>query len=529
MTDQVYQDRILAITFTNKGVGVMRERLADESITDTHCTTFHKLAVNILRQTERRFTIYDEADQNTLLRKIMKDEHIPKDELSAIKEYIGHKKDNLISCEVDSGDYSRVYSAYQEALGQHNALDFDDLIYAAVVTMGDDTFCASQQARWDHILVDETQDTSHAQWTLLTLLKGHRRCLFAVFDIDQCIYAWRGARPQNILDFISKHNPTVINMGTNYRSHSGIIRHASMLIKYNEDRIDKRLASADPEPGPTPILHYYYDSYEEARGIADICHRARRYSGVAILYRSNWMAGQIEMALRRDDVPYQVKDTVRFFERQEVKDAVSYFRVLWNPRDKIAVSRSISSPKRGIGEKTLATIHSLDDLKATKFKGKKKLIVDEYLSLVDRISKVGIRAGLQLLYDNTDNLGYEDTNRITNLRQLLTLAQGKTLEEFVVDTSLDDTDETRDGDAVTLMTMHSAKGTEYPEVIIVGCEEGITPHKNNNNLQEERRLFYVAMTRPEQTLHITVCRRRSIFGTFTDQYPSRFLREAGIH
>lgn len=530
--DEVEGKKILAITFTNKAADVMKQRLQSLSVDSVRVSTFHKLAVFLLRKSGRKFTIYDESDVDIVLKKILR--AYKNANLDDVKKYIEERKDNLIYPHEDSGDYKHVYEEYQRVLIRNRAMDFSDLIMLAVECMENSQFRESVSSRWEHILVDEMQDTSHSQFKLLELLRNGRACTFIVGDVDQAIYEWRNARPQNILDFIHSFHPKVINMGTNYRSPSAILVPAQRLIRMNKSRVHKKLVSAVDELGNTPVVHRHYDSVDEAYEIVKLCKEADKYSDVAIVYRSNWMSGQLEMALNKEKVPYKTLDSVGFFERMEVKDVVSYCRVAYNGSDNVALVRSLSTPKRGFGKKTFQRISSLDDLtKATKLTSKQSDERRRYKSCIGSIQDGSTSDRLESILRTTfieelNYLGYTEEHRQANISQLCTMAKGKTLEDFVTETSLVKGDKYNNKEAVSLMTMHSAKGTEFPIVVMIGCEECITPHIHSENLEEERRLFYVSMTRAKEELHINWCKRRGMFGKYTDAFPSRFIGEAGL-
>ena len=334
------------------------------------------------------------------------------------------------------------------------------------------------------------------------------------------VYEWRNAKPILIKNFVEK-NAEIIPLGTNFRSTRNIVDFSRKLIGNNRNRVDKPLVANSKEYGQTPKIQWFYDSLEEADYIANLCSKSK---DICVLYRSNWMSMQLEVALKTRNISYTVSDTIRFIDRKEVKDVLAYIRVACNSQDKQSLTRAIQTPKRGFGKKAMEDVTRFEDIidepKLSDF-------VSRVFELRERAGDAGI--GIQLLLLRTNYLGHDERDKKANLDQLVTILKGKTLQEAMFD--LTGGTPTEDGDntnRVHLMTLHSSKGTEYEKVIIMGCEEGITPHINSDNQEEERRLFYVGMTRPEQELIFTYAGKRLMFGSYVYQKPTRYFKELGL-
>lgn len=516
----VAPEKILAITFTNKASKVMQERLATMKIRGVTASTMHSLAVRLMMRDGEEFSIYDDDDCKGIIKRIAKKKKITdKNEIYDIIEEIALLKDNQISAVSCASKYRDIFLEYENELNTNRAVDFADLITSLVGKT------RKGHLPWEHILVDEAQDLSNSQIIVVRNLQERLESIDGstvtlVGDIDQSVYEWRNAKPQLIKNFVEK-KAEIIPLGTNFRSTRAVVHYSKKLIAHNKNRIEKPLESHNEEFGKVPKIEWFYDSVEEAEFIANTCKKS---DNICILYRSNWMSSQLELSLQKAGVKYTISDTIRFLDRKEIKDTLSYIRVAINSNDKESLKRSLQSPKRGVGKKAFESIKKFEDIIDNE-----KL--QDYNSCIFELreNKSNAGVGIRQLYNRTKYLGEDEPERIRNMDQLCTLLTGKTLEEAMFD--LTGGDPTGNGDnnsRVHLMTLHSSKGTEYSKVIIMGCEEGITPHINSENLEEERRLFYVGMTRAEQELIFTYTRKRLMFGNYTSQQPTRFLKEVGL-
>jgi superfamily I DNA/RNA helicase len=515
----VEPSKILAITFTNKAAKVMQERLAEKKIRGVTASTMHSLAVRLMTQAGETFSIYDGDDSLAIIKRLAKAKKIvDKNEIYEIVEEIALLKDNQISAISCSSKHREIYLEYENELYTNSAVDFADLINNLVVK-------TRITLAWSHVLVDEAQDLSNAQIIVVrnlydNLSKRENATVTLVGDIDQSVYEWRNAKPQLIRNFVEK-SAEIIPLGINFRSTRSVVHYSKKLIGNNKNRIDKPLESESKEFGSKPEVQWFYDSVEEAAWIADQC---KKYKDVCILYRSNWMSAQVELALTKASLKYTVSDSIQFLDRKEIKDVLSYIRVALNSNDKLSLVRSIQTPKRGIGKKFLDGIKRFEDII-----DEPKL--SEYVSLIyqlrERRSDAG--SGVRGLILRSNYLGYDEPERLRNLDQLCALLNGRTLEEAMFDlTGGAPTDDGDNYSRIHLMTLHSSKGTEYDKVLMIGCEEGITPHINSENIEEERRLFYVGMTRAKKELTMSYTRKRLMFGSYNYQQPSRFFKEIGL-
>ncbi|MFP4975294.1 DNA helicase PcrA [Paenibacillus sp. CN-4] len=581
---------ILAITFTNKAAREMQERvskLVGPEGRDIWVSTFHSMCVRILRKDIDRigftsnFSILDSTDQLSVIRNCMKDLNIDtkKFEPKAIQAMISAAKNELIepaAYERKAGDYleaqaAKVYAMYQRRLKSNNSLDFDDLIMATIQLFKEvPEVLDFYQKKFKYIHVDEYQDTNRAQYMLCRMLADAHHRICVVGDSDQSIYRWRGADITNILNFEEDYpEAKVILLEQNYRSTSTILNAANGVIANNSGRKPKKLWT-DAEEGPK-IKVYRADSehdegYFITGEISKNVKQGRRYQDHAILYRTNAQSRVIEEILIKSDIPYQIVGGIKFYDRKEIKDLLAYLRLLSNPDDDISLTRIINVPKRGLGDTTVAklaaaagergvsifrVLQTVDDL---GFAGRtRNALVDfydmiealhrmtEFLSVTELTEKVleMSQYRMELQQENT----IESRSRLENIDEFLSVTMefeknndDKSLVSFLTDLALiadidsmnDDEDDDR-GDAVVLMTMHSAKGLEFPTVFIVGMEEGVFPHSraflDNEELEEERRLAYVGITRAEKQLFLSCARMRTLFGRTTANAPSRFLEE----
>jgi DNA helicase-2/ATP-dependent DNA helicase PcrA len=571
---------IVALTFTNKAAREMRDRVTGLLGGTTHevwLGTFHSFCAFVLRRDievlgfTQNFTIYDETDQRGLVKeiiKIMEPGGTPPDPRRVLHKISRLKQDMLGPEACKSKDpfdatVKKVYLRYQEELRRRNSLDFDDLLWFAVRILTENSAILSKyQRRFQHILVDEYQDTNHAQFMLAELLSRAHRNLFVVGDEDQSIYGWRGADISNLLDF-AKHFPEarVVRLEKNYRSTGTILDAANALVKHNKRRMGKRLLTTR-ERGERIQFYVADDARDEAQHVVDEIKRSGAdYRDFAVLYRTNAQSRVLEESLAETGTPYIVLAGVGFYERKEVKDLIGYLRCLANPKDDVSFRRIVNVPPRGIGKvaleafaaraaegglSLLETLMSLDEADAERDRRLKKLLAfrklvqgllserDE-LTVRDLLARIIEVTGYKTWILSTGDDRKED--RVANIDELLVAATefaetaGATVDDFLQTVSLltdvDRWDETKG--AVALMTMHSAKGLEFPAVFIVGLEEGLAPHHASfgsiDSIEEERRLCYVAATRAKDVLHLSCARRRAVFGTFQDQVQSRFLNE----
>jgi len=573
--------RILAVTFTNKAAGELKERLQRllGEGEPPWVSTFHSTCVRILRREiealgySRDFVIYDDQDQEKLLKDCMRELDLSEQILTprTASGLIDAAKNRGISPEkFDRNDVwheraAKVYELYEQKMKRANALDFGDLLLVTVRLFEErEDILNRYRERFYHVLVDEYQDTNRVQYRLTNLLASHYQNLCVVGDEDQSIYKWRGAEISNILDFERDYpGARVIRLEQNYRSTGNILDAAGAVVAQNSQRKGKRLWTENPR-GDLIVAARLEDDVDEARYVTSEIGRLNRggtpLRDMAIFYRANSQSRGFEEALVRQKLPYAIVGGVRFFARAEVKDILAYLRLLVNPSDTIAAKRIINVPARGIGNTTIERIAALepetgsflaacraavargDVLKSAAFDK-----VSAFLSLID-----GFRAAIatvpfpQLTARIIEESGYtamlrEDPSeqaqdRLANLEELVKgmheyeanhATLNEYLEQVALVSDLDNYD--TDADRVTLMTFHSAKGLEYPVVFMTAMEEGIFPHSRSvndeNDIEEERRLCYVGMTRAREKLYLTHARRRRTFGEYQSSRPSRFLEE----
>jgi DNA helicase-2/ATP-dependent DNA helicase PcrA len=572
---------ILAVTFTNKAAGEMRERLEKllGSVEGLWVSTFHSACVRILRREMEQvgftsqFTIYDDSDQERLLKAVLKELNIAEQTLkprAAAAAIDGAKNRGLWPEDLPGGDYAadliaKVYARYQERLKLANALDFGDLLLWVVRLLESDAGVRRRwQGRFRHLLVDEFQDTNQVQYRLIRLLAGGERNLCVVGDDDQSIYRWRGAEVGNILNFeIDYPGCVTIRLEQNYRSTQTILAAAGGVVARNLGRKGKTLWTDNPAGEPLSV-ETLPDDLEEARFVAGELTRlrrgGRRLRDMAVFYRTNAQSRAFEEALVREKLPYVMVGGVKFFSRMEIKDILAYLRLLVNPADAVAARRIINVPARGIGTATVERIATLEGeagglLPACRLAVERGLLpgaaaqrVAAFAALMDdfrgRLNNDTPYA--ELTADLIDASGYgamlreerteEARDRLRNLEELLAgmeehAAQEPTLagylEQVALVTDLDSFDASLD--RVALMTLHAAKGLEFPVVFMTGMEEGLFPLARSGNddeeLEEERRLCYVGMTRAREKLYLTHARRRRVYGDYQFNPPSRFLGE----
>ncbi|MGB4337382.1 MAG: DNA helicase PcrA [Bacillota bacterium] len=592
--------RILAVTFTNKAAQEMRSRVIDLVGPVGHgvwVSTFHSLCARILRSDietlgyRRSFSILDESDQVAAMKRVLEQLNIssdmfrPESVLSAISaaknELIDAEQYAAAATDIRMRTIGKAYVAYQEMLAKDNALDFDDLIMLTVRLFRKAPEVLERYAeRFTHVMVDEYQDTNHAQYVLVRMLASVHGNLCVVGDDDQSIYQWRGADIRNILEFERDYpNARVIKLEQNYRSTGNILNAANCVIANNRGRKRKSLWTSR-EAGAKVMFYVADTERDEARFIADETQRlveaeGRSYGDFAVLYRMNAQSRVIEEVLVNRGIPYRIVGGIRFYERKEVKDVLAYLRVIENPDDSTSLERIINTPRRGIGDATLAVARRLALKQGTPLYEAVKLArvdqelgarargaLDKFVQLMDSlISLKGQATVSQIVQRIMDDTGYlaqleQDTSidamsRVENLRELLSVTAefearhaepaedgsggpddlGAFLEEVALLTDIDRTD--LGGDQVTLMTVHTAKGLEFPVVFMAGMEERIFPLMramyDEGEIEEERRLAYVGITRAKDKLYMTRAVTRTIFGMIERNEPSRFIREIPEH
>jgi DNA helicase-2/ATP-dependent DNA helicase PcrA len=573
-------DAILAVTFTNKAAAEMKgraEALLGGGGLPTWISTFHSLCVRLLRRDgptaglARDFVIYDEDDQLQAVRQALRalglDErlHPPRRILSRISacKNAGRDPEQAVGDSLGERQFARVAAEYRTALQAANALDFDDLLLRAVALLGDDSVRESYRRRFRYVLVDEYQDTNRAQYELVRHLVGPAGNLTVVGDEDQSIYSWRGATIRNILDFEEDFpGARVLRLEDNYRSSQAILDAASGLVAHNRRRKGKQLRAV--RPGGEPVwLHEAGDEFEEAAWVVERIAGGRREGRAAILVRTNAQSRLFEEALLRARIAYVVVGGVGFYQRKEVKDVLAYLRLLANPKDAVALRRVLNVPPRGIGERTALEIEALAAQRGLspweaiaaavdedRLSARASLPLARFRELIETLRHEARGLGIRALIERTLALsGYsaalsqeatqESESRLENLAELLSAAAeyearetDPSLAGFLDRVSLlSDVDQARTDAPVVLMTLHAAKGLEFPSVFLAGLEEGLIPHaraledETAEALEEERRLCYVGMTRAMSRLHLTWARSRLVFGRRRMSVASRFLGE----
>lgn len=582
---------ILAITFTNKAAKEMKERvdrLVGMGADSAWIMTFHAACVRILRRYicrigyDNNFTIYDTDDQKSVIKDILKRKNLDPKQYKdrTILSVISNAKDNLISpddmYQSSGGNYNtmktaEIYREYQEQLKKNNAVDFDDIIGLTVKLFNEDKeVLRYYQERFRYIMVDEYQDTNRAQFNLIRLLAGGHGNLCVVGDDDQSIYKFRGADINNILDFEKYFNDAkIIKLEQNYRSTQKILDVANEVIKNNAGRKDKRLWTSVKD-GTKVIFNVYENGYEEARGIAeDIAHRhlhdRKDYSDFAILYRTNAQSRSLEEKLIEKNIPYRIYGGINFYARREIKDILAYLKTIDNARDDLAVKRILNVPKRGIGATSVAKVDDYayeNDItfyvalrQAKEVPGLQRALskVEGFVTQIEILKSKSQYIGVgKLIEEIIETVGYSDyidaesesdeqaTERRQNIDELISKAVqyeetvdepslSGFLEEVALVADIDNLDE--NNDMVSLMTIHSAKGLEFPIVYLAGMEDGLFPSYmsistgDESDIEEERRLCYVGITRAKETLIMSAARMRTVRGETQMNRTSRFVRE----
>ena len=577
---------ILAITFTNKAAGEMRARLAstlgEELASSVHASTFHSACVQILRRSIERlgygsdFAIYDADDSRKLMKSCLADCNVSEKQFPprGIVQEISNAKDAMISPEEmweDAGeDYrkqtvARLYAAYQRHLRESNALDFDDIIYLTVELFRRfPEELAKYQYRFPYVLVDEYQDPNHAQYQLISLLTHASGNLCVVGDDDQSIYRFRGATIENILGFEEEFpDCTVIRLEQNYRSTQNILDAANSVIANNTGRKSKHLWT-NAGAGEKITWYRAADESDESAYVSDTILKqvkaGEKYSDHAILYRMNAQSNMLERALVHKGIPYRIYGGTRFYDRKEIKDILAYMSIVENPNDRVRFERIVNEPKRGIGNATLALLLQISqDLHLSPLEvlqnveqypalSKKKTALKKFAELWETLITAEREQPLEQFLDTIlektgyhgmlESMGEEGTFRLENIEELKTsiltyqneaeeASLGGFLEEISLYTDVDKYEP--DQDTVMLMTVHSAKGLEFRNVFLVGMEQGVFPGNRSlstpQDLEEERRLAYVALTRAKEKLTLTTAASRMLFGMTMRNPPSQFLEE----
>ena len=574
---------ILAITFTNKASSEMRTRVVDalEGVVKAPLiATFHSFCVRFLKEEigcinyPSDFNIIDEEDKMKLVKEILRDLNIDKNyiDYKEMINYISYLKTNFYNCGFVSNhafdkereaEKNKIFKIYQTRLEKMKCLDFDDLLvktYQILTTYED--IKIKWQNRYKFVLVDEFQDTNDIQFDLVKLIVGKDNSLFVVGDPDQTIYTWRGANLKIIMDF-EKYYPNAITivLDENYRSRQKILDLSNALIKNNKKRVSKDLKTNNGEGDD--ITYYNLDSsMSEANRVINLIIKDREkydydYKDIAILYRSNYLSREIENALVRNGIPYKIYGGVKFYERKEIKDSLAYLRILVNKDDDLSLQRIINEPKRGLGDtsldkfKTLASTYNISLYKAIKDnielinRNEVRLNINKFFDIIEEFSNKDLHSDLtNLLDDLLSEVGYysmlnelEEEERKDNIKELMNnmtyyennaseVSLSGFLQEIALFTSADEIDE---GDHVSLMTIHTAKGLEFKDVFVVGLCEGVFPSdkslmEDSDNIEEERRLAYVAFTRAKEILHLS-----SNYGinyvVHASNTPSRFIKE----
>ena len=565
---------ILAITFTNKAAKEMSNRLyrlIGDKAKNVQVSTFHSFGVKILRENfkylgyDKNFIIMDSEDSISVIKKILKEKGIdPKIyNPNAIKNKISSCKNEMMSPKdyekYVASDFEKivllVYELYEGTLKKNNSIDFDDLLILPIKLFRENpNILQNYQERFQYILIDEYQDTNEAQYILTKMISAKYRNICCVGDVDQSIYSFRGANYKNILNFEKDYKDAkTIKLEQNYRSTTNILDAANDVIKNNKERKDKKLWS---DKGTGDKITYYraFNGIDEAqyvaREIKNLINNGIEYENIAVLYRTNSQSHVIEEEFLKNKIPYKIVGGIGFYSRKEIKDVLAYLRLIYNEKDNISLLRVINTPKRGVGSKTISNLiekannegKSIYEVivsgKELEFKNiiEKLKKFSESLTITELVDKILDITGIRKEYESDKTL--ESDIRLENLEELKTVTRTfeekegiVSLEDFLYEVSLvsDVNEYDEDKNRVSLMTVHSVKGLEFDYVFITGLEEGIFPHMNslmnNSDLEEERRLCYVAITRAKEKLYLVNARLRMMFGHDCTNLPSRFIGE----
>ena len=585
----VHPSNILAITFTNKAANEMKERVEetiDSDVKDMWITTFHSCCVRMLRKDinrigyNRSFVIYDSSDQVTLVKDCLKELNLSDKafEPKVVISYISGAKDKLLNPkeykdmhrhDARMSKIADVYTLYQDRLKRNSALDFDDLIIKTVELLKtEESVLAYYRNKFKYIMVDEYQDTSKAQYEFIKLLAKEHQNICVVGDDDQSIYGWRGADIRNILEFERDYEDVhVVKLEQNYRSTQVILDAANTVISNNIERKRKKLWSEQKE-GEKIKIQVANDEMEEADFVADNIWRIHRkenkpFKDFAVLYRANAQARAIEDALNRSQIPYNIYGGTKFYERKEIKDLVAYLRVLQNVQDDISLKRIINVPKRGIGLRTIEKIEDRASLRQesifsvlldvdtnSDISTKARANINGFVDLIGTLRVIKDAYSVSKLIEKVlDVTGYldelekdkseESQDRIDNLKEFISIAiefentsEEKDLETFLTNVALTSSEsDDEEDDRVSLMTIHTSKGLEFPVVYLVGMEEGLFPisravrSMSESDIEEERRLCYVGITRAKKELYMTLTKKRTLYGKTNPSIQSRFMEE----
>ena len=584
----IYPSQILAITFTNKAAGEMKDRvkaLVGDKAENMWISTFHSSCVRILRREidklgyNKNFTIYDTYDSKTLIKQCMKEVNINEKDITEgeIISKISSAKNELISAakykKENENDFRKnkiaeVYLLYEKKLKANNSLDFDDLIGKAIEILSRfDEVREFYRRKFKYIMVDEYQDTNRAQYELIRLLVGEDENICVVGDDDQCIYQWRGADIKNILDFEKDYpNAKVIKLEQNYRSKGNILNAANMVIKNNAQRKDKVLRT-ESESGEKIKIYRAFSDIDEGNFVVSQIKKIMKeenktYKDFAILYRMNSQSRILEEAFRKQNIPYKIVGGLKFYDRKEIKDIMAYLKLINNPLDDISLRRIINEPKRSIGDATLNKVQEVANeaedclyntlLDVDLIPGLTSRAINSISkfmaimnSLISKADSINVSELIKIVLDETGYMemlkkskNIEDESRIENIKELVSDAvdfektnEDKSLSAFLEKVTLvSDIDNLEDKeDTVVLMTVHSAKGLEFPEVFLVGMENGIFPSmaclNDFKEMEEARRLCYVAITRAKERLYISSAETRMVFGRTVSYSVSDFIEE----
>lgn len=584
----IYPSKILAITFTNKAAGEMKERikaLVGDVVEGMWVSTFHSSCVRILRREidklgyDKNFTIYDTYDQKTLVKQCMEELNINDKEITdrEIINTISNQKDNLISPKefkkFSNGNYRKdkiadAYILYQKKLKTNNALDFDDLIYKTVELFKTNKEALEfYQRKFKYIMVDEYQDTNKSQYELVKLLASVHRNICVVGDDDQCIYEWRGADISNILNFEKDYKEAkVIKLEQNYRSKGNILNAANEVIKNNSQRKNKVLRTENENGNKIKVFRAYSD-IDEAKFVASemkkiIKDSDKSFNDFAVLYRTNAQSRIFEDVFMKRDIPYRLIGGLKFYDRKEIKDLMAYLKLINNPLDDISLRRIINVPKRSIGYATVKKVQEfanemdecmysvlLDADQILTLSQRSITSIKKFVSIMNSFirkkDEISVSALIKEILEETGYLkelksskNPDDVSRVENLKELVSAAAdfekesedkslGMFLEKVALVTDIDNYDE--NSDSVAMMTVHSAKGLEFPVVFMVGMENGIFPGTQSlsdpKEMEESRRLCYVAITRAKEQLYITSAEIRKVFGRTVAYALSDFVSE----
>ena len=569
-TKKTSPDSVLTVTFTNKAANEMKERirgLLGKDLKSSWIGTLHSQCSRILRRDigaidfGNDFSIYDEDDRCTLIRHILKEFKIYEALYRGVSSRINLLKASLIGPEdfLSVGDgfgfdekLAKVYVRYQDELKRSNALDFDDLIMLAVKLLKENPkILAKYQEQFPYVLVDEFQDLNFAQYQLVKLLAQKHKNICAVGDDDQSIYKFRGADVEHILNFEKDFPKTkVIRLEQNYRSTQNILDAANAVISGNVNRKPKKLWT-DRGIGEMVNFCWLTSEEEEAKHIAKVIKElylkgAYKYKDIGILYRVNLQSRAIEDSLREMGLPYHIIGGISFYQRKEIKDIIAYMRLVLNREDNVSLRRIINTPSRGIGAATLTKIENEAKKKSICLFNAMKLCIrsngiiastkeklSSFVDLIDKLSAAEYKNAGELLKSILDKIGYLeqlDEERRQNISELVVSAEGREMQEFLDKVSLmTNLDHSSEGNYISLMTLHNAKGLEFPVVFVTGMEEGLLPYfkaiGNNEEVSEERRLCYVGMTRAKDILFLSGARKRKLYAKLQEQEPSRFMKD----